>query len=336
MILVPEQIKGLRKNIRESKERLKTYNSYFADMEIVASEDTARSIVGNDLSNLDFSRERENYLSLIKILERAKFLQKRDTTCVNIGTKFKVLFLEEGEVEEFMLLESLDGVTMERGFISINSPIGQALYKKEIGDIVSYKVGNSEIKVKVLGISKDKNDYLGYIRDAKFSNRANDKELSKLKELKESDPVEYRNRQAITPSQVDLLEKEVNDLIRDIQKTNSSALKCRLTTISKILKDKNVSCGSDDDSIDIGSRFTVTISNKDGILKEYEVEMINKAVSTEVVGEYIERASSIGKRLYGLREGEMATYKDFNNNTYILTVSNIYNYKNKKGYSYTK
>ena len=43
--------------------------------------------------------------------------------------------------------------------------------------------------------------------------------------------------------------------------------------------------------------------------KEMSFELVNRAVSTEIEGEYVERISPLGEAIYGLRVGEQFSVK---------------------------
>ena len=77
-----------------------------------------------------------------------------DQNLVNIGDVVKLEFIyDDGdtEVEEVRLTGnwkvSLDELAQE---VSLNSPLGRAIYLQKIGSIVSYSVNDQEIHIKIL------------------------------------------------------------------------------------------------------------------------------------------------------------------------------------------
>lgn len=116
--------------------------------------------------NFDFEvalREEFKIMGLLKKkredLERIVIIneEKNDFDGVTINDWVKVSLFMDGEVDEFSfkLVASLNPTEDE---ISINSPMGAAIYKKRVGEIASYQVGDRKFKVKVLDIRKERLD----------------------------------------------------------------------------------------------------------------------------------------------------------------------------------
>ena len=76
-----------------------------------------------------------------------------DLDKINVGCKVKVFDITFDEEIEFKLVGSTEANSLE-GKISNESPVGQALIGKKVGDTVSVETQAGEIKYKVLEISR--------------------------------------------------------------------------------------------------------------------------------------------------------------------------------------
>ena len=75
---------------------------------------------------------------------------------VNMGDIVTVQMLDDGEIRKVKIIGGTPQFGNDDGPVSItiNSPMGKSIYKKNIGDIVSYTVGKNKISVMI--ISKEK------------------------------------------------------------------------------------------------------------------------------------------------------------------------------------
>ena len=88
-----------------------------------------------------------NKLNFAKIIEPK---EEKDNS-IDIYDNVKLLFTySDGETEETIL--SLGKNIDEENNITLNSPLGKAIYGKQIGEEVSYKVNDNEIYVKIIDI----------------------------------------------------------------------------------------------------------------------------------------------------------------------------------------
>lgn len=90
-------------------------------------------------------REIEDVISRMVIVEK----ENEQEGVVGFGDIITILFVEENEVEQRQLMLTggmpvigSDEDSIDR--ITINSPMGKALYKKKVGDSGSFKVGQNE------------------------------------------------------------------------------------------------------------------------------------------------------------------------------------------------
>lgn len=72
---------------------------------------------------------------------------------INIGSKVKVEYLEDGFVEEYEIVGANEANDIESNRISNESPVGAALIGKTTGDVLDVQIPNGMIKLKVLEVS---------------------------------------------------------------------------------------------------------------------------------------------------------------------------------------
>ena len=73
---------------------------------------------------------------------------------VGIGSNVKVLDLEFDEEMDFKIVGSTEANSLE-GRISNESPVGAALLRKKVGDLVTVETQMGPIEYRILGISRD-------------------------------------------------------------------------------------------------------------------------------------------------------------------------------------
>lgn len=94
-------------------------------------------------------------LTLEKILRNAKVIKddEVDTQVVNIGCRVKLKDMEFDDTVEYSIVGSAESNPTEFK-ISNESPVGQALLGKNIGDIVDVQVPAGAIQYEILNISR--------------------------------------------------------------------------------------------------------------------------------------------------------------------------------------
>ncbi|MCX7885092.1 MAG: transcription elongation factor GreA [Caloramator sp.] len=125
-------------------------------------EDIKEARAFGDLSeNFEYKaakRERAKNESRIRYLERmiktAKII-KDDTMPdeVGIGKIVTLRFLEDNEIEKFTIVTTIEADPMNN-LISIESPIGKAIYKHKIGEIVKVESPDGQYEVKIEDVYK--------------------------------------------------------------------------------------------------------------------------------------------------------------------------------------
>lgn len=318
MILIPEQIACLRERRRQSKQELEGYRDYLSSKDITSGDYFAREVIGDGVTDNQFHQERRTLLEITELLENSEYLKTRNTEEIAVGTKFKLKFDDSNEEEEFILVENITGLPIGKCFISTGCPLGKSVKGKKEGERFSYVLsggshyGNTTISGTITQIEKDLNNYTNFIRSKNRKNRICREAIERKRAYKQAttkeELEEYKESLAITKSQRQLLRIEAERLVRE-PKTPSTIQ--RLATIKRILENVPVAEESKPDGkVSIGEKVTIAIS-KDGEELETRVyEMINEAVSDEVEGEYLERISPLGSKVYGLKVGDTFTIRE--------------------------
>ena len=92
---------------------------------------------------------------LEKILKNAEVVVEEDVDVdvINIGCKVKVLDMEYDEELEFRIVGSTEASSLQ-GKISNESPVGKALLRHKVGDVVEVETQAGVIEYKILEIQK--------------------------------------------------------------------------------------------------------------------------------------------------------------------------------------
>lgn len=127
---------------KELDDMLKEIKKY--GMDDVATE----ALIGKKV-RLEFRKN-----ALLQRIARVEIIETKimDNLHINIGDVVDLLMIFDETDEEEMTLELVggEGKTAENK-VSINSPVGKAIYGHEVGEIVSYMVNKTnEVKVKIL------------------------------------------------------------------------------------------------------------------------------------------------------------------------------------------
>jgi len=92
---------------------------------------------------------------LEKLLRNAVIVDDEsiDSTTVNIGTRVRILDMDLGEEEEYMIVSSVEA-DAEKKRISNESPVGSALMGKKVGETATVETPAGKITLKILNIHK--------------------------------------------------------------------------------------------------------------------------------------------------------------------------------------
>ncbi len=104
----------------------------------------------------DAAREEQGLIeSKIKeieaIIEKANVVTKVNTDTVNIGVSVKLKYLEDGEIDTFDIVGSVEADPFENK-ISDESPIAQAVMNKKVKDVVTVKSPSGDYDVEIIEI----------------------------------------------------------------------------------------------------------------------------------------------------------------------------------------
>lgn len=332
MLLIPEQISYLREKRETILASLETYKDYLQNKEIVSSDYSARAYIGDSLTDEQFHRERKNLHDVQAALESDEYLRERNLDQVSIGTKFIVKFDGFEDTETLILTDSIYGLALDGGFISVTSPLGEHVIGKHPGQPFSYAVKTGSrpfdkrmVSGTVLEIVRDPQEYVHFITERPKCQRMSKPEKRKLHSLlsveNETAKEELASYQALTPSQEYMLKIE-RDRLTGKKDTASIA---RLAIVNELLT-RPVVTNPEEGQIGIGTKFDVTICSPDSIVTTHTYEMINSAVSDELDDAYVERISPIGTSLYGLHEKDTFKFRR-DNKTYTGVVDHIHQTK---------
>lgn len=309
MVLIPEQIVRIKKKI-EMLEKKNTENAaYYADRNTAGAAKSPNNQVGDMFTEYNLALNDISLKDYREVIQKNAFLYKRDYDRIVCGTRFKYCFVDEPEeIEEGILADTMVGLSSHDGFISINSKLGQAVYDKKDGDVCIYQGAEDFQVIRIVGIDKEKSNYVNFIRDSRSSDRKCVlwKRYAAVK--KGEDPEFLATYNCITKSQRELLALEINRLVNILDKNNFNSVKRRIALIKTYLRNREVIDDASCNSIDVGTKFKVKLMMKDGREEIKELEMINLALGDELDCDYVERSSSLGMALFGLTEGEEFVY----------------------------
>ena len=86
-------------------------------------------------------------------LEHAVINDNAKKDVVSIGTTVTVLYVADGDEDEYQIVGSLEADPFENK-ISNESPIAKALIGKKVGDVVTFEAPAGQVKLKILKITK--------------------------------------------------------------------------------------------------------------------------------------------------------------------------------------
>ncbi|MBR6137497.1 MAG: hypothetical protein IKQ06_05015 [Bacilli bacterium] len=301
MKLVPEQIYYLRKLRREMKRKIMEFNNSSESRNRLTFEDFYKD-----------SQNRKDVEAINEMLTEAEFVKTRNFEMVDIGTIFLIDY-GDGYKYPTMLVDKDTMYDPNHNYIPTDSEIGSVLLGAKEGDIITFilsEIGR-KMTAKITDIDRIQDHYMHFIKEKTYKNRVCapvKRQMAKIK-TEEGDEA-YKKALAITESQVELLYDELKKL--DFRNPED---KSRINEIKRIIKEYPIASPPTNGIVEAGSKIVITFvtENSQFITKEYE--FINRAVSTELDSEYIERISDFGNEIYGLSPGD--PFRLPNNNWYI-------------------
>lgn len=310
MHLIPEQVRNIQEQIRRAQEEKNTYERYISERNLESIGESSR-VRGNrdNYTETSYNITIDNLKELEKTIRTAQLVKKPITEHIDLGTKFVIKFDDVDEEENYTLAERKIGLQLHEGYITIESEIGKLLMGKTVGEEI-YNKNNSPIG-KIIEIKTSPEDYIQYIRNKPRSIRICRAEYRRLhqlnleKETSKTAKKEYEKSKEITESQKELLEIEAERIIYQLKHStveNKNYLQLRLGQIKKYLKELKVATPPTDNTIGIGTHFSIIMEtpNQPKIIRR--VELVNRALGDELDSDYIERLSVLGTAAYGKKE----------------------------------
>ena len=158
----------VKKNIL-TYEGVKKYEDELQELKVVKRKEVAQKIKEareqGDLSEnaeYDAAKDEQRDIEarieeLEKILKNSEVVveEEVDINVISIGCQIKILDMEFNEELEYKIVGSTEANSL-KGKISNESPVGQALLGKKIGDVVEVETQVGVLKYKVLGIERAK------------------------------------------------------------------------------------------------------------------------------------------------------------------------------------
>lgn len=155
-----------KKNIL-TYEGLKKYEDELQNLKVVKRKEVAQKIKEareqGDLSeNAEYDAAKDEQRDIEQRIEELEKLLKNaevvvedeiDLDKINIGCKVKVYDMDEDEEMEFKIVGSTEANSLQNK-ISNESPVGQALIGKKVGDVVDVETQSGIIQYKVLEIQR--------------------------------------------------------------------------------------------------------------------------------------------------------------------------------------
>lgn len=86
------------------------------------------------------------------MIEKAEIISAINTNVVSIGTKVKIQYIDDDEIEEYSIVGSKEADPFSNK-ISNESPIAKAIMGLEVGSVVSVDSPNGKYDVKIVEIS---------------------------------------------------------------------------------------------------------------------------------------------------------------------------------------
>ena len=155
-----------KKNIL-TYEGLKRYEDELQNLKVVKRKEVAQKIKEareqGDLSeNAEYDAAKDEQRDIeLRIEELEKLLKNAEVVVedeidldkINIGCKVKVYDVDEDEEMEFKIVGSTEANSLQNK-ISNESPVGQALMGKKVGDVVEVETQSGVIQYKLLEIQR--------------------------------------------------------------------------------------------------------------------------------------------------------------------------------------
>jgi len=161
-----EKIKMTKEGLQKQKERLEELKKKYNENELAMTSAFKNSSGDGAHDNAEFEFLLSQEKLLVSQINRLALqiqnteiieMEEMDDDRININDKVHInmIFAKDDEEEMVVQLvgEDISGVEEQ---VSINSPLGKAIYGEKIGETVSYEVNNNKIHVNLLRKVKSK------------------------------------------------------------------------------------------------------------------------------------------------------------------------------------
>ncbi len=299
MKLIGEQVKYLRERRKELLGRLDEYQSYVKSRERTSVDDIGCPMIGDFNDDMHAARSLAEQNEVNTVLSRGRIVLKRDYQRIDIGTGFYLSFSGKRDKIRRLILTDSSSPSLSLQTVSLDTDLGQVVLGKKAGEEVTYQVraNGRMVHATIQGIDEEPSHYERFIREVPTTKRMSQLAKSKLKELKENDLEEYQSWHQLTKSQMLL----VHDELAKISIDSKDYSDIRMRSFYESLLDGDTAEVVDDNSIGIGSIVTLELIDEMGNTIQKTFEMINRAVSSELESDYVERISPLGIQIYGLK-----------------------------------
>ena len=246
MILIPEQVKALRDKINDLEEKIQEEKYFFKNDERNQLEPGFVNYVNKEMEIDDYNFLVNKLEYYKRVLENSEFVKEFKKDLVDYGTKFKIKYYDDDDVETYTLVENSVGLkstyfNQDNGYISVDGYLGKTLKGKKTGDEFSYEVmvKGSKHTIKITGkiieiIAKTSSD-INYITSKTKDRRiARNVAIKRKKIYARGDKREIDKLNEITLSQYNLLKEEQHSLVVSLSKLEKYENRIRVGSIIKI------------------------------------------------------------------------------------------------------
>lgn len=296
MILIPEQVKALRDEIKRLEEQKKDYKEYFKNRDKTTMDLGFVKYVDTTLETDSYNDIYNKLDSYRRALTENEFIDPEESNTIDCGTEFTVLYDGTEEEKTYTLVESLIGLSRygldkNKTYIPVDSNLGATVLGKSTDDDFSYTVclkGREDvitISGKIVNILRKSNQDIHFIMSKQKARRISQKNAIAIKKAHQEENIEAVGKlNEITLSQYDLLKEEQERLSNILSKLKRQKYKIMVGSI-------------------------ITLETKDGEISKYIiVEKDDVDFSSE-----IDADSEIAKKLFVKKKwdriDEKVTYK---------------------------
>ena len=323
MKLVAEQIKVLRERKKELEESIRHYREGAQEREKTSIDGVGLPFLGDFQEDMAYANTRREFHEIEKQLGQAEFVTERNYNAVDIGTAFYVNFGDDDRERLMLIDENISNGGYK--LVSTKSDFGKAVIGKREGETVTYTVQATgrKLSLTIDEIDTIRENYEHFIRETEQHNRLCHTAKEELRQLKENNPEEYANRHTISKSQWYLANEEYGKFGN--QSKSKADIK-RKSYLRDILANAKIAELPKDDTIGIGSKVEVLITDENGNTKTKQFEYVNQAISTELESQYVERITAEGRSLFGLKANDTFKIKRKNKPALMGIVLSVKNY----------